>query len=93
MHIYIYIYIFIYIYIYIYIYNMAISRIMAKSLHSCGSIFNSHRHYGEAIPTKCHVSTIITSITLISFSILAKIPRWKEGFGKISTTFINNFSS
>ena len=35
---------------------------------ACGSIFNIYQHYLEAIPTKLHGSTIITSKILISFA-------------------------
>ena len=38
-----------------------------------GSIFNIHQPYLEAIPSKFHVSIIITSKILISFAVLAKI--------------------
>ena len=51
-----------------------------------GSIgLNIYQHYLEAIPTKFLVSTIITSKILISFAVLAKISRWKGGWGNIST--------
>ena len=58
----------------------------------CGSIFNTYQHYLEAIPTKFLVSTIITSKILISFAVLAKISRWKGGWGNISTPYTSNFS-
>ena len=47
----------------------------------CGSIFNIYQSYLEAIPTKCHVSTVITIKILISFAVLAKISTWKGGWG------------
>ena len=45
----------------------------------CFSIFNIHQHYLEAIPSKSHVSIIISSKMLVSFAILAKNSRWKGG--------------
>ena len=57
----------------------------------CGSIFNTYQPCLEAIPTKSHVLTVITSI-LISFAVLAKICTWKGGWGNISTPYISNFS-
>ena len=55
----------------------------------CGSIFNIYQHYLEALPSKFHVSTIITSKLLISFAVLVKICKWKGGLGNISTpTFL-----
>ena len=39
------------------------------------SIFNTNQHYLEAIPSKFHVSIIITSKILVSFAILARISR------------------
>ena len=48
----------------------------------CGSIFNIYQPYLEAIPTKFHVSIIITSQLLISFAVLVKISMWK-GVGVI----------
>ena len=44
------------------------------------------------IPTKCHVSTIITNKTLISFSISGKISRWKGGRANIPTPYIYDVS-
>ena len=58
----------------------------------CGSIFNINQHYLEAIPTKCHASTMITSKILISFAVLAKISKWKGGLGNIATPYISIFS-
>ena len=45
----------------------------------CFSIFNIYQHYLEAIPSKFHVSIIISSKMLVSFAILAKNSRWKGG--------------
>ena len=58
----------------------------------CGSIFNINQHYLEAIPTKCHASTIIRSKILISFAVLAKTSEWNLGLGNISTPYISIFS-
>ena len=44
------------------------------------------------IPTKCHVSTIITNKTLISFSISGKISRWKGSRANIPTPYIYDVS-
>ena len=56
------------------------------------SMFNIYQHYLEAIPTKFHVSIMITSKILVSFAVLAKISRWKGGWGNISSPYISNFS-
>ena len=58
----------------------------------CVFIFDIYQHYLEAIPTEFHVSTVITSKILISFAVLAKISRWKGGWGNILTPYISNFS-
>ena len=58
----------------------------------CGSIFNIYQPYLKDIPTKFHLSTVLTSKILISFAVLAKISTWKEGSGNISTPYISNFS-
>ena len=39
------------------------------------SISNTNQHYLEAIPSKFHVSIIITSKILVSFAVLARISR------------------
>ena len=57
----------------------------------CGSIFNIHQLYLEAIPSKFYVSTVITTKILISFAVLVK-NSWKGGWGNISTAYISNFS-
>ena len=57
-----------------------------------GSIFNIYQHYLEASPTKFLVSTIITSMILIPFAVLAIISRWKGSSGNISTPYTSNFS-
>ena len=44
------------------------------------------------IPTKCHVSTIITNKTLISFSISGKISGWKGGRANIPNPYIYDVS-
>ena len=44
------------------------------------------------ILTKCHVSTITTNKTLISFSISGKISRWKGGRANIPTPDIYDVS-
>ena len=41
----------------------------------CFSMFNIYQHYLEAIPSKFHVSIMITSKILVSFAVLAKISR------------------
>ena len=48
-----------------------------------GSIFDIYQHYLEAIPTKFLTLTIVTSKILISFAVLAKISRWRGGWGNI----------
>ena len=48
-------------------------------IFECFSIFDIHQHYLEAIPSKFHVSIIISSKMLVSFANLAKNSRWKGG--------------
>ena len=59
----------------------------------CGSIFDIYQPYLEAIPTKFHVSIIITSKLLISLiAVLGKISMWKGGWGNILTPYTSNVS-